>query len=630
MAQKVDLLTLIKTFSHKSYSAIIETDTFIKFMEKNVQREDAAVLNIDDWKTDTRGKIIRGLSELASQGKVEVSGSGLEQKIIVNSFYTDIISRYYTTQLSGPIIPFPNEIMLRAKIPPDLVKTVNINNNFTNYIAGNSDSPNQIVKIIFGDAYGSAFTLASFLPQRLLEVALQKIEYCLRTRSEMEYYAQKLMIHFKGQEIRIRSFVNVLTSRPLDNIKSIEESSDFTYSVWLFLCPLIRKHIEELAARVNECTPVQVALVQAAIVVMAINNYYQVNVLNKRNKDMALGAVYERLGEIPYIFSLSDIINFTGASGAPLNQRYSEQELDSFLKEKTAFTSEAKLPDLLKFKGRDGTEWFVRKQRVWPLCSKLMTEVQPQIKNEITGRWMRILKDYRRENAMDKDSDFEELLERFCNFFSPQFLLVAHDKKIGLLQEELLVEHGSLPKGERLFEGDRPVPLKILLRLRREDIIYSCKLSLPFWYSITVLVKLIGVFKGKGKKEKINTAVASKKTSSSTGGETLRDSAEKLMKVFVPAGSNIDSYLESIRDRWNQLLDKQAQKKLTEDVHAITRAHLNHVLKLQKPNSFDNQMLEDNADQIINMNAALDRITNKNALRLYIKVLITKFLLSHK
>ncbi|MDR2467941.1 MAG: hypothetical protein LBD22_03160 [Spirochaetaceae bacterium] len=628
MAQKVDLYTLLKTFSQKSYSAVISTETFIRFMERNVQRENAAALHIDDWKMDTRGKILRALNDLVVQNKVTVEGTAAGQTITLNSFYHDVVAHYYQAT-DGAASPFPSEESLRIKIPPTQVKTIPVESGLINYLHENHDNPNRIVRLLFPEGYGSGLTLEAHYPRKLLEYAIMKIEHHLHNRSEMEYFMQKLMIRFRGQEIRVRNFIDLLMTRPKECISHIEESSEFVYTIWLFLCPLIKKHIEEIVNRTNDRTPAFVALVQASIVVLTINNFYQIIAINKRNTEMALGTIYELMLEPPFIFTIADMLQFKGPAGTLLTERYTQLELENFLKEKMAIDDEGKYPELTRFKTREGLELFVRKEKIWPLCIKLLAEVQPQIKNEIIQRWMKTLREFGRDPAMDSDSAFEDLIEKSCNLFSPQLLLITQDKRLALLQDELL-NAGNLPKDTRLFDIDRPIPLRTLLGLRRGDIIRNCKLTLPFWYSIGFIVKIAGIFRGT-KNKSANSAANGKKSGGGGGiSASLHASAEKLAKILVPEDKDIDGYLESVRDRWNQLLDKTAQKKLTDDVHAVAKAHLNQVLKFQKPNSFDNQMLDENADRIIKMNAALDRINNKNALRLYIKIYITKLLLAKK
>ena len=108
----------------------------------------------------------------------------------------------------------------------------------------------------------------------------------------------------------------------------------------------------------------------------------------------------------------------------------------------------------------------------------------------------------------------------------------------------------------------------------------------------------------------------------------LEESAVELVRNLVPEGRDIDKYLTSIAERWNQLIDPAARKNLIIDVQALVKAHMNQILKIQKPSSFDDTMLDENSERIIKMNSALGKIHNKAALQLYIKVYITKLLLN--
>jgi hypothetical protein len=633
MAENVDLYTPLRTYSNKTLSHIIDIETFIKFLERNIDGKKPAAIKLASWKDNTRIKVMQAVADLIEQNKIEIQTNNGVEKIVLSNYFADSITKAYLSINDSGRTPFPSAENLRLNIPMPQLRSITIERDLLNYLNEEHNNPVQIIKLIFQHKYLSAITLEMMYPTRMLEVAVIKIEDAMRQRSEMEFFSQRLMAHHKGHESKARDFINVLMTRPMEAVKNIEESSDFTYSTWMFFCPVIQKHVEDMIMRNNdEILPEQIAMVQAASLLSVFNNYYQIKSMGAEDKKHAFTAIENRMSDPPYAYTAVDILNFTAVGGAQILARYTAGDLDNFLSEKTMTGENGKLPSILKFRQRDGTECFIKKEKVFNLCTKLLVDARNQIKNDISNRWMKLLREYKREAAMDKDSVFEDLLFRLANLYVPLLTAVIQDNKTAMLQSEILMDHGSLPRNEVFFDGEKPLPLRKLLILQREDIIKNAKLSLPFWYSVGIIISLMRFFKGidkKEKKEKKNEAAsASSKTEAKPvdNSEKIRESALNLSKELVPDGNTIDQYLNSLNDRWNQLLNVKDQEKLREDVNLIIRGYVNKLYKVQRAPVLTKTMLDDCAESIVRNTSAFSRINNKNALRLYIKVYMTKLL----
>ncbi|MDR3302449.1 MAG: hypothetical protein LBT01_08000 [Spirochaetaceae bacterium] len=632
MAEMVDLYTLIRTYSSKNNSPVIDLEFFIKFLERNAEGPKAVMLHLDGWKNDTRGKVMRGLAELLQANKIEIQIHDNAEKIIIPHFYADAIAKAYMSINESGKTPFPGEASLRVKIPLPQLRSINVETDLVNYLGEEHNDPTQIIKLIFQEHYGSAVSLEVMYPGRMLEVAVLKIEDALRQRSEMEFFTQQLISHCKGQDAKVRDFINILMTRPMDSIKNIEEASDFVYSAWIFLCSAVCVHVEELVTRNNERTSAHVAMVQAAAIIQVYNNYYRIKTLDRKDKEHTFALVDSRLLDPPYMYQRDDINDFKTASGTLMMQRCESEDLEAFLHEKTTPADSDKLPPLLKFKGRDGVEWFVKKERVFPLCTKLLVDSRSQIKNDIHDRWMKLLRAYGREDAMDDDKSFENLIFRLANLYTTMLVPIVQDTKVALLQTELMLEKGFLPRNERFFDGNKPVELRKLLILRREDLLRNVKLALPFWFSIKPLVNFIRMLRGGNTKKPLSKNIhrgggkgaAEPKNDHEEGWS---ESARRMARELIPENTPIESYLDTLNNRWNQLINKKDQYNAREDVQAIIRAYLHKMMKITRTAVLSRQMLDESAETIVRTTPALVKVNNKNALRLFIKIYMTKLLM---
>jgi hypothetical protein len=438
-----------------------------------------------------------------------------------------------------------------------------------------------------------------------------------------DFYQQKLMAHFPGQEFRVKTFFNNIMQNHPACIKDIEESNDFTFSAWLFLCSLMKTYVNTLIERNGQVFPENIALYQAAAILLIFVNHYKIIAINKHNKDLAFAAVDEKLIESPYMYGLNDISNFTGMGGIRILQHYTEEDLNEWIRQKTTVQAD-KMPDLFKFTGTDKIEFFVRKDRVFTLCSALLKSAQSKVKSEITNQWTKTLREYRKEKAMEKEEYFDELVRKIVSLCAPDLITILRDKKTFLLWRELSGENKDTLKIEIYFEDGLLLPLKKIFRLKREDLLLYCRLSLPFWYSIPFIVSLARLLKYGFNKEKYQSEAENKK--SSEKALNLKTSAKKLAEEITPKNLTLEEYMAKTIDRWNQLLNKPAQEKLTRDVNKIIKDHIPHALKFFGSGMLNSKMLNGVAQHVLNSSPDLSKINNKNDLCMYIKLFIIKTL----
>jgi hypothetical protein len=284
------------------------------------------------------------------------------------------------------------------------------------------------------------------------------------------------------------------------------------------------------------------------------------------------------------------------------------------------------LPDIMKFIDNNKEEYFVRRDRLLTLCSYILNNLRSKIKADITSRWTKILASYYREKSMENDTDFEEFLKKLVRLYSPVLLIILNDKRTALQQYEAISRSIDPSKVEKFFDNNSLIPFRKLFGLKREKLLLYSKLSLPFWYSIPVIVSIAAFFKHKIKKVPIYYKEA-ENSQENYLKPSLKVAAEKLIKEIVPGNFTVDEYMESLIDRWNQILNRSAQEKLTRDVNLMIKDYMRNAIKTFGYQALNSSMLDELAERMIRSNTALSRINNKNALRIYIKTYITKILL---
>ncbi|GMO31855.1 MAG: hypothetical protein Ta2F_07590 [Termitinemataceae bacterium] len=626
MANSLDLWTIIRTYSLKNNLPVVDLSIFVNFLSRNAERADTSVVDLSEWLPDTKEKVQEALRELIKEGKCKVVNDSGIQKILIPHFFADKIGQIYQVSDGIGEVPFPDEKAMHVKIPPEYVRNIPVEPSFVNYLNNPQKSELPVIKLTFPKGFGEGFALPSLLPRRLLELSVIKVKESFRKKNRMDFYIQKCITHFSGQEARVREFIGLLMTRPIDCVSQIEEATEFSFGFWLYVCPLIKTLIQDNIARTSEIEPGDVALFQSAVIILILTNYYKIIALNKHNKELSFAEIESKLTELPYYFTMADIMQFKNKNGINLMQKISEQEFSNFILRKMAVNKESGLlPDILTYYGPERIQWLIRKDRVWPLIEMQLEEGAGLVKNEIVLRWTGILKTYRRERAMDKEKNFEDLLNTLARDLCPVLIAILHERKTAVLQEELCSSKSYTAKMVFYFDVDVPLPLRRLFKYSRSEILERCRFSLPFWYSIPFFVSFMCMIKHGPAKKYIDGD--KNKNAKNAKDVDSQKAAEKCASTLVPKGTSIDEYILCVLDRWNQLLNKTVRDKLTNDVDAIIRDHVRYLQKMQGRIVLSNEMLGETANRIINMNSALAKIGDRESLVLYIKLSITKMMM---
>jgi hypothetical protein len=625
MTKNLDFYDIIRLYTLKNNSPYISINILVNFLQKNAQSSGAPP-QLRYWMDNTREKVYAELNRLSNEQKCILQGSRQNQQVFLPTFFVEKLETLYFSIDKTKDYAFPCEKNLNANIPAEYIREISVDSGMLNYLDNPQRTIFPILKLVFKDKFDSILALPTHLPRRILEVALLKLKISMQRTRSMDFYKQKLITHFPGQSFHAKSFFENFTMHQDMSLEEIEVSNDFTFSAWLFLCPLIRTQVMDMVERSNDISSDDIGLYQSVSLILVLNNYYKVSAINKHDKEKAFAAIYEKMCEAPYLFSFSEMLNFTGIGGTLILNHYTEEDLTEWLKQKMT-VHDNKLPDILKFSMPNDTEVFVRKSKVFVLCSYMIKDLQSKIKEEITDRWVKLLRDYLKEKAMENDEYFDSLVTRYTRLYAPALLNLLLDKKVALLQQEILEESSDSSKIEKFFANGKLIPLRKLLRLKREDLLRDSKFMLPFWYSIPIVAILGRVFKYGLNKSKIYFK-EDEKNYKSGYTSSLKSSAEKLSKELIPANLNIDEYMNTILDRWNQIINKSAREKLTRDGNSVIKGYMHDAVKNFGHRALSASMLDELASRIIISNQALSKISNRNSLHLYIKLYITKMLLN--
>jgi hypothetical protein len=176
-----------------------------------------------------------------------------------------------------------------------------------------------------------------------------------------------------------------------------------------------------------------------------------------------------------------------------------------------------------------------------------------------------------------------------------------------------------------------------LLMIKRKDILTDTRILLPIWYSIPILSSIIAFFKrlgsggaGKAEEETADESAPPADGKSQSQEQALRAAALQIKEKQVPSDHSLDSYLVELEKGWQTLVNKEAKKQLILDRKSLIRDRLRRTLRIMNTRKISVKTIEDLAGSIYTEAPALQKLGDETSITIYIKVYITKLLLTIK
>jgi hypothetical protein len=635
MAQRTDLYTILLSYANKRHSPFIDVYGFIMFIEKYAKYYIKERPEWSKWASDVSTKFWAELNPLVEKGKCRLLDGGTNGQILILDFYFETVNKAYENPEANEKLPFPDEQTLGIQVRPDQIRELNISLDMGDYMEHPQQSDMPLIKIIFPESLGSALVLANYIPRRILEISMLKASGFLKIEHNAEFFFARLVNQFSGKEPLLRDILAQIEFKPKECFAHIETAGDFACLFWPAFCSLIRLELKKK----NEFTAHDIAVLQAALIIEFFVGYYRSITSRKKEREMAMREIELRIERPPYAFTLKDIMKFSDATGRPLTDFYNQKDLDEFLKSRSSFddTGETvkQLPPLVIFRNRFDEQIFVSKTKVFPMITRMLGEVRPQVKKAISNRWAKLVREFASESAMENDRDFEKLVTSYTSQAAPTLMMLLDDKKLFLLQEELVAAQGGIDINKVYQASGTLTPLPTLLMINRKELLIDVKIMLPFWYSIPVISSIIAFFKRlgnpKNKKNKTSQEQEFQEKEapivhSTTLAQDIKRVAMDYQLQMVPAGKTTEQYLREMENLWRKVMDPEVKKQLVRDVHSQIKRKLKPILDARGNRKITSQSIDEMADSIIMVSPSLTELNNSEKLHSYVALYVAKLL----
>ncbi len=632
MALEIDVYQLLKSFAVRNKKTSIDYQSFAQAIQRQAKTYDQAQPLYRDLALHPDSILIPKLFQLSVDKRISLQSVGNRIDLIhLPESFTELVYAEYRRMEENPDIPFPEESSLRLSVPPEWIQAVSVESDLPSLLEFEGDRPVPLYRIMFPEGIKPILILSVAVGDKLLEYAVLKIRNYLRKGSNKDFMHQRLAGVFTGKESQLKESFNTIVIRPFDIVTEMRQgTSDFMFSFWAYLTSSIRKDLEGK----TDPTPDDTATWQASYLVDVYNNHFRGKSQRDQERESAFKSLLVQLRKPPYVFTMDDIIEFRDGQGHPLLGKYSREELEEWMKQKTTEAVAGMMPEILAIGSIQGAGRLIAKDKLLPYLVKALKDARALVKTAVIKDWREVLEEFNSMLAMEDNAAFATDLERRMAVHAPLISAILSTALAPLVYQEFRGE--SIEDLDRCFGDNKVASYPVLLDLDRKRLLSDVRMLLPFWYTVPIISWIIALFK---KRSKSRAAVRATKispprldSSGGRGGQPVNSraiefsqAAREAEKRLLPKGMTLEESLVSLNSRWNTLLDPVSKANLTEDINSLVRDFLRSALRSMRPSSFTKERIETMAATLADRPNLL-QIRNHTALEEYIKLYMIKVL----
>ncbi|MCQ2575102.1 MAG: hypothetical protein MJ162_00060 [Treponema sp.] len=621
MATTSNLSSIIRYYAEKQNSPFIDLREFCTYVKKYAEHHVEDQAELVKYLGDPTATVEAELQGLQEKHLAAVIPNGNKKLIISIPYFSAKFANQYKEITRNESLPYPLEPDLPKKLPQNFVERKKLSL-YLNSIIEEQNLKSPALYVIDFERDLPSIVMPACVPlQTILETAQLKIRKIMKKEEFHDYFLKKLRGSNPSKEISLKHFFTHYIDQATTAYMDVSEGDD--YYLWNQLCYYIRQDFEKIQDRTVE----DINVLQAIQITEVHSTYLKEKFQDNRKREEALKELDSNLKKPPYFYSHDQIVKFRDNNGHLLCEQYSNDDLNQYMQTKTTAGKDSELAEMLFFKVSSGTRYYIFKKNIYPLVVRLCNEAHESVRSKIVKDWNASLLEYEKLPEMNDNAKFEKLLENTVEETSPILHGLLTASFIPLLAFEKIENNDS---SFTLFLDHKLVPYSELLMIKRDKVLADAKLALPFIYSIPLISWILALIhtkkKNKKKKEKIVEEVknpfeeeeSTKKTPRSKE-QALAEKAIELSRELIPEGSTIDRELNYLVKQWNQMLTKELNLQLTEDVNALIRDYTRKVCRTLSVQSFTRDRIQNLADALVRT-PNLQKIRDQKALTEYVQL----------
>ncbi|MFW5842829.1 MAG: hypothetical protein ACOCW6_02790 [Spirochaetota bacterium] len=667
MSTPQDVVRILQSYTKRTRKAVIAFQDLLDFTDKYLSKYAEEFPDLADLDDNTSDLLAAHLMSLEKEGRCSLEyRGGRIVEIDYLEFYPLVINAAYSKIKAQTHMPFPTEESLPLSLPEQRITAVNIKEQFVDWLAKTDQKPTKVLRLIFPEGIRSIICTNELLARFLPELAVHKMRNYLRIEKNAGFMRSRLLGVFRNRDMALKEFLDKIQTNPSEALNSVLFPNDFTFHVWTTMCSVVVKEFSKKKDKLQEDYDYE----QAAYLLGYYNVFHKAIVQKKRETETALRGIDNNLKKPPYVFSTSDIYGFTDSKGIPLAKHCTVEEMNEHLRKRLTPKEDETLPELIRFKGTDDKDYYIRKESVLRYLIEALYEISREFQDYYVGLFKKALENDEKPKIMLEDQPFADEVSSRLRAQEPIVSGLLSYDLLSVCVREQKPQKAAADEITRILDPkNRGVrPAFEVLKLDRRELYRQAKILLPFWQAFPLfrgIVKffialMIGDPKAQKKRRKQRSEsgspaagdasgappidqfeegtmqFGSRPAAGSTGGGVaapaspstntrkaqsiaFRETVQKLQEEYVAPGRTVKATLEELAEKWNPLLDPLARQNLVEDVNSLVRDFLRRMrvgARLVPP---DRERIRELSAKLA-QNDAFSEVRQKEPLRRYLEL----------
>ncbi|MBN1523584.1 MAG: hypothetical protein JW904_03780 [Spirochaetales bacterium] len=649
----IDLLT---TYAAMNKAPLVNYQEFLKYAENYAYNNNLTdvINNIRDHKLE----IIPTLMQWEYKGYCTiVRKEGVVESILIHSIIEDMVRTQYTQIENYPELPYPDEAFFGVSIPDKIHRSIEIRNDFVNFLESIDTCKQPIIKITFPGGLRSLLVTKDIVKTWLIECSLLKLSRYLQYKMNAGYIHSRLETLLSGSLEALRIIMSEIVTKPKKALNSIFEADDFAFKFWSQFSNIIIKDYRDKKEKTDE----EHGFCQSAHILGLFIGYQKSITQRENQKELDFSHIEKLMKKPPYAFTIRDMYNLKDSHGVKYIDKYSRDFIHEFIRRTTKIEDASRLPFLIRVKVDTHGDFFIQKDIILPIFITSLTDARRLMEQEYKDEWQTLLRNNTQLPTMLNDSDFCHDVGNKVKGRFPIIRALLNPHLLYVIKEEPGVSADQKTQIEQCFSKKNTLkPIDELLELSRTRLLHEVKMLLPIWFTVPVVKHIYFFFRwlaGKGNKgfrakakrlwlevktelkrgaDKDYASLISMKKeeaeeetqkiiSSKAQKQKYRDAINAIKVNLIGKDINLDELIEDLSDKWNPLYEQTAKANLVEDVNCFIRDYLRQIKKTFR-------VRPPTAEQVRNLaahlcqNKNLKDIKKRETLRTYIEVYMIRLL----
>ncbi|MDR1931749.1 MAG: hypothetical protein LBQ57_02890 [Spirochaetales bacterium] len=636
MSAKTELYQILKAYAQKSKNPAVDYEIFSGFLDKYAEKHAEELPELFAARgPGFSAKLADALTELEEEKLIRLQRTPNKiHSVRVLVYYTERVEQEFKKILSQADISLPGPDTLGLRIDPDLLTPVDIKADFEAYLEkGPVDTP-ELLNIRFPNISKTMIITPKLLEKPLIEVSLQKIRLYLRDQKNAQYLQHKLLPLFPQREATLKNLiVNAVTKSDL-TLQEFMVPSDQTFQFWTQVSSMFLKEYTLKADKLEE----EIDLCLAAHIINFYAVYFKGKTQKVKESEAALKILSQQFTKPPYAYTFHDIYNFTDIKGLPIIKRIDRDIFSVYLEGVTTSRDNITLPEILKVKTPDKTEYFIKSDCAVKVLLSRIYPLTKECKTHFMSCWVDSLMNNRKLPEMLEEVNFSREVENFVKASDPLFHTLLNFNLLFLLREQIPMPPVELDFLNRLLNirAKAVISADKILDLSRATLYREARLRLPFWQVIpffnSIIKFLLGLFAVKPKPAGKKAAEKEEDLPSADDSQAAqkaryKEEVEALIAHYIRSIEDIPKEMAALISLWNPLLDSQAKQNLIEDVNSLVRDFLRqkkYRSRLYAPSIAQVDQLAKELSDSKNLEAIRDKSHLRDYITLYMLKLLHK------